>query len=162
MLNANEVTAHRKKSALRVRLAAALRSLAALQKRSSVAQVFYDLACRTDLTGPIDQDKLPTTPDGFAVRNTTVLKRPGMSITTLCLYQVASMMVLYYWLYAAMNDAQDSRSCERYLEWVEAYVKAPGMYDAVGNVRNGWYLYPFKGTPEDKPHLPEWVGDETV
>jgi len=162
VLNANEVVSHRKKQALRVRLNGALRSLARLQHVARIAQVYYDLACKVDLTGPIDQSKLPATPDGFVVKQSAILKCGNLATETLCLYQVVSMMVLYYWLYAAMNDAQDARSCERYLEWVEAYANAPKAYKVVGNVRYGYYLYPLKGTPENKPHLPEWLGEETV
>lgn len=161
MLNGNDMAVHRKKRGMRQRLTEVLRTLAKQQHRSSIAQVFYDLACGIDLTGPIDQSRLPATPDGFVVKNTTALKSRNMSNTIMCLYQIVSMMVLYYWLYAATADAQDARSCERYLSWLEEYTKAPEAYDVIQDKNLVMYLYPLKGI-EDKPHVPEWLGEETV
>ena len=148
---------HQRKRDLRIRLTGALRSLAGLQKNGKIAQVFLDLSCRVASAGDIDQSKLPATPDGFVLRQSRINSR--VPVETLCLYQVVSMMVLYYWLFARMHDPQDRQSCEYYLKWLETYNKAPETYNVAGDVRNGYFLHP---AADGLPHLPEWLGEETV
>jgi hypothetical protein len=154
MLNGNNT--HQKKRGLRVRLNKALRSLAGLQRQNKVAQVFLDLACRIETSQGIDTSRLPTNPDGFIVKQTAILRHRGMDLETLCLYQIVSMTMLYYWLYSEIGDVQDARSCDRYLEWLEAYNKTPVTFSVVGSVRDGYYLW----TGEGDPHPPEWLTED--
>jgi hypothetical protein len=75
------------------------------------------------------------------------------------------MTVLYYWLYSNLHDPQDARSCEHYLDWLEAYLQVPSAYAVVQGPNLEWYLYPLRGVPGEKPHPPEWLQEndgETV
>jgi len=164
MLNADAINLHHRRRDIRIRLMTVLRALAGIQKQGNIAQVFFDLASNVD--GSVDHSRLPATPDGFVVKQTTILKNSGrLTFKTLCLYQVVSMAVLYYRLYGEMHDDQDARSCGRYLNWLERYVSAPLTYAVTGNVRDGYWLYQPEACPDGKPILPEWLGEnegETV
>jgi hypothetical protein len=127
--------------------------------------MLLDLACNPDLSGPIDQSKLPVTPDGFVVRAGTQARYCGVAVVTVCELQVVSMTVLYYWLYASLNDPQDARSCEHYLDWLDTYLEKPESFGVIQGTRLELYLYPLQGVPGEKPHPPEWLQEndgETV
>ncbi len=148
---------HQKKRELRVRLNSTLRAVAALTRHPKNRQVLEDLANKVDGG---TWDDLPVTPDGFTVKNTTVL-RQKLGAGTLCHFQIVSMAVMYYRLYAATEDPQDARSCERYLDWISEYLKSPHEYRVVQTKHLELYL--FKG--KDEPHTPDWLkanGGETV
>ena len=154
--NLGNIEKHQKKRELRQRLAGVIRTLATLH-RGKMQQMFIDLSCKLDLSGPIDEGNLPVRPDGFTVKQVTLQKYPGVPLETICRAQVVSMAVLYYWLYSVMGDVQDARSCERYCGWLEEYVKNPGVYDVIQGEHMELFLYPLEGTPGDRPHLPEWL-----
>ena len=157
---------HQKKRDLRQRLMNVLRVLAEKQRHPKHGQILMDLACKLmDTSSPIDPTRLPMTPDGFVVRCTTWEKLRGISTRTICELQVVSMTVLYYWLYAATHDAQDLRSCEHYMGWLDEYVSKSSDYTPILSFNRELYLYPLKGIPGEKPHTPYWLKEnngETV
>lgn len=151
---------HQKKREIRQRLFLILRALDGRMRHPKHQQLLRDLACNLDLTGPIDQTKLPMTPTGFTVRHDIADRYREVSFVALCELQVVSMTVLYYWLYAAIRDPQDLRSCERYLNWLEEYTKEPDRYVVMRDRHLALYLYPLKGVPDEKPHLPEFLEED--
>ena len=136
----------------RGRLVRVFRTLAGQQRHPKYQQVFRDMTC--NLSG-----ELPVTPDGFVVRHPTWIRHGNVPSRVLCLYQVAAMAVTYLKLYTGTEDQQDARSCKHYLGWLEDYAKAPDGYDVIHDGHLGLYLYLNDGS---EPHVPAWLGDETV
>lgn len=127
--------------------------------------MLIDLSCSLDLSGPIDEARLPVKPDGFMLKQATIRKYTGLSLVTLCQLQIVSMAVLYHWLHISTGDPQDARSCERYCAWLEDYVEASQKYGLVNGEHMQVYLYRRKGTDDEVPQPPEWLHEnegETV
>lgn len=139
------------------RLSGILRNLAEGQS-TRCTTILMDLSCCLDTSGPFKTNDLPMEPTGFVVTVIAQLANPFMQPRLMCELQVASMAVMYYRLAQRTGDAQDSRSCTRYCDWLEDYLKDRIAYTVVTlSGAMNWFLYPLKGTCEDKPHLPEWL-----
>jgi hypothetical protein len=158
-LSKEAVEVHQATQKLRKRMVAVLRALSTLQRLTKHQQLLMDLSCAVDATA--DTPKLPVDPNGFAVNDVDVQRSGIKAFRTICEFRMVAMMLMYYRLYHATGDAQDSRSCQRYIEWLEAYVKDSEHY---GVVQDGdckpIYLHKFKG--RETPKMPSWVGEETV
>lgn len=132
-----------------------IRSLAGKYK-SRGSQMLLDAASNVDLSGPIDESRLPVLPEGFFLKQHTVLRHSGIPKRQLIEFQWVAMAILYFWLYSATGDRQDHRSCYRYCRWIQRLVENYNDFEVVGDVRHGWYLSDAKSDP--KP--PSWLQTE--
>lgn len=154
---------HRKKRGLRLRLSNIIKHIARLQQNQRVMQALVDMSCKLDCEEVGSKQGYLVTPDGFAVTYSERLKHSQqLSTRLLCELKVISMAVMYYRLFRATKDRQDFRSCDRYCTWLEEYINLPMSYVVYDMGHMIKFLYRPTGEENDIPHLPEWVGEETV
>lgn len=154
MKSLEDIEVHQSKRKLRELLTEAIRGLAK-HHRGRDQQTLMDASCNME-PGPIDESRLPIRPDGFFLKQHTVLQHKGIRKRTLIEFQLVSMAVMYYWLYCHLRDRQDLRSCMRYCGFITGIVEDYKSYYVAGDVRHGWYLSNAKKDP--KP--PGWLEAE--